>query len=84
MNGDRFILNMWLPHESELASDDAVFTADTGMPTVWAARYIKPTKERRIIGSFNHGSMTKLMLTGRADEVVEIVSSNIRDVGGIL
>src|SRR5205823_838675 len=23
---------------SELASDDAVFTADTGMPTVWAAR----------------------------------------------
>ncbi len=46
---------------SELASDDAVFTADTGMPTVWAARYIKPTKERRIIGSFNHGSMANAL-----------------------
>jgi len=31
------------------------------MPTVWAARYIKPTKERRIIGSFNHGSMANAL-----------------------
>ncbi len=46
---------------SELASDDAVFTADTGMPTVWAARYLKPTKERRLIGSFNHGSMANAL-----------------------
>ena len=29
-------------------------------------------------------SMTRLMLTGRTDEVVDIVSSNIRDVGGML
>ena len=46
---------------SELASDDAVFTADTGMPTVWAARYIKAMKERRLIGSFNHGSMANAL-----------------------
>jgi len=31
------------------------------MPTVWAARYIKPTKEHRIIGSFNHGSMANAL-----------------------
>ena len=36
-------------------------SVDTGMPTVWAARYIKPTKERRIIGSFNHGSMANAL-----------------------
>jgi len=46
---------------SELASADAVFTADTGMATVWAARYLKPTKERRLIGSFNHGSMANAL-----------------------
>jgi pyruvate dehydrogenase (quinone) len=46
---------------SDLASDDAVFTADTGMPTVWAARYLKATKERRLIGSFNHGSMANAL-----------------------
>jgi pyruvate dehydrogenase (quinone) len=46
---------------SELASADAVFTADTGTPTVWAARYIKPMKERRLIGSFNYGSMANAL-----------------------
>jgi len=29
-------------------------------------------------------SMTKLMLTGSTDEVVDIIQSNIRDIGGIL
>ncbi|MDA3922864.1 MAG: ubiquinone-dependent pyruvate dehydrogenase [Salinisphaera sp.] len=42
---------------SELAQDDAVFTADVGTPTVWAARYIHMTRERRLTGSFMHGSM---------------------------
>ena len=27
----------------EVAADDAVFTVDTGMCNVWAARYINPT-----------------------------------------
>lgn len=39
------------------ASDDAVFTVDTGMCNVWAARYIRPNGRRRVIGSFLHGSM---------------------------
>lgn len=42
---------------SELAADDAVFTVDTGLNDVWAARYITAKRERRILGSFNHGSM---------------------------
>ena len=42
---------------NELAASDAIFTADTGMCNVWSSRYIDPSKERRLIGSFNHGSM---------------------------
>ena len=46
---------------SELAEDDAAFTADTGMCTVWAARYIRMKKGRSLIGSFNHGSMANAL-----------------------
>jgi pyruvate dehydrogenase (quinone) len=46
---------------SEVAAPDAIFTADTGMCNVWSARYIKATKDRRIIGSFNHGSMANAL-----------------------
>lgn len=45
----------------EIASDDAIFTADTGMCNVWSSRYIQPTKERRVIGSFMHGSMANAL-----------------------
>jgi pyruvate dehydrogenase (quinone) len=47
---------------SELAADDAVFTCDVGTPTVWAARYLKMNGKRRLIGSFNHGSMANALL----------------------
>ncbi|APT85464.1 pyruvate dehydrogenase [Corynebacterium aquilae] len=41
-----------------LAPDNAVFTVDTGMCNVWAARYINnPTGQRELIGSFRHGTM---------------------------
>ena len=46
---------------SEFAAPDAIFTADTGMCNVWIARYIKATKDRRLIGSFNHGSMANAL-----------------------
>ena len=46
---------------SEFAALDAIFTADTGMCNVWSARHIKATKDRRIIGSFNHGSMANAL-----------------------
>ncbi|GAA5235166.1 ubiquinone-dependent pyruvate dehydrogenase [Verticiella sediminum] len=46
---------------SELADADAVFTADVGTPTVWAARYLSMNGKRRLIGSFNHGSMANAM-----------------------
>lgn len=42
---------------SDLADDDAVFIPDVGSPTVWAARYLEMNGKRRLIGSFNHGSM---------------------------
>jgi pyruvate dehydrogenase (quinone) len=47
---------------SELAEDDAIFTADVGTPTAWAARYLKMNGHRRLIGSFNHGSMANAMM----------------------
>jgi pyruvate dehydrogenase (quinone) len=46
---------------SEVAAPDAIFTADTGMCNVWSARYIKASKDRRMIGSFNHGSMANAL-----------------------
>lgn len=44
-----------------LAAADAVFTVDTGMTCVWGARYLEATGRRRMIGSFNHGSMANAM-----------------------
>ncbi|MGC8401767.1 thiamine pyrophosphate-dependent enzyme [Enterobacter mori] len=32
-----------------------------GTPTVWAARYLKMNGKRRLLGSFNHGSMANAM-----------------------
>jgi pyruvate dehydrogenase (quinone) len=46
---------------SDFASEDAVFTCDVGLPTVWAARYLKMNGKRRLIGSFWHGSMANAM-----------------------
>ncbi len=45
----------------ELAADDAIFTADTGMCCTWAARYLTPNGRRRLIGSFVHGSMANAL-----------------------
>jgi pyruvate dehydrogenase (quinone) len=45
----------------ELAAKDAVFTMDTGMCTVWGARYLSAGKGRRFLGSFNHGSMANAL-----------------------
>lgn len=47
---------------SELAADDAIFTCDVGTPIIWTARYLKMNGKRRIVGSFNHGSMANAML----------------------
>ena len=49
---------------SEAASEDAVFTADVGTPTIWAARYLRMNGRRRLIGSWVHGSMANAMAHG--------------------
>ncbi|QJW80443.1 ubiquinone-dependent pyruvate dehydrogenase [Burkholderia glumae] len=46
---------------SELAADDAIFSVDVGTPTLWAARYLKMNGKRRLLGSFNHGSMANAL-----------------------
>jgi pyruvate dehydrogenase (quinone) len=45
----------------ELAAPDAIFTCDVGLPTLWAARYLTMNGRRRLLGSFNHGSMANAM-----------------------
>jgi pyruvate dehydrogenase (quinone) len=42
---------------SELASDDAMFFADTGTPCIWLARHVKGAVNRRLFGSFTWASM---------------------------
>lgn len=42
---------------SNIAEPDAIFTVDTGTPDIWCARYLQALGTRRILGSFNHGSM---------------------------
>jgi pyruvate dehydrogenase (quinone) len=44
-----------------LSTKDAIYTVDTGMTCVWAARYLNATGERTLLGSFNHGSMANAM-----------------------
>ncbi|WP_313093327.1 thiamine pyrophosphate-dependent enzyme [Chryseobacterium flavum] len=44
-----------------LAKNDAIFTVDTGMCCVWGARFITGTGKRKMLGSFNHGSMANAM-----------------------
>lgn len=46
---------------NELANKDTIFTVDTGMCCVWGARYIDATGQRKLLGSFNHGSMANAM-----------------------
>jgi pyruvate dehydrogenase (quinone) len=46
---------------SDLADEDAVFTCDVGTPTLWAARYLEMNGKRRLLGSFNHGTMANAM-----------------------
>ena len=47
---------------NEVASEDAIFTCDVGTPTLWAARYLSMNGKRRLIGSFNHGSMANALV----------------------
>jgi pyruvate dehydrogenase (quinone) len=45
----------------ELAAEDAVFLADVGTLAIWAARYLHMNGKRRLVGSFNHGSMANAL-----------------------
>jgi len=45
----------------KMAATDAVFTADVGTPCIWAARYVYMNGARRLVGSFNHGSMANAL-----------------------
>lgn len=46
---------------NKLAAEDAVFSCDVGTPTIWAARYLTMNGKRRLLGSFNHGSMANAL-----------------------
>ncbi|WP_405665153.1 thiamine pyrophosphate-binding protein [Streptomyces sp. NBC_01527] len=44
-----------------VAADNAVFTSDTGMATVWLSRFVEMRGTRRLLGSYNLGSMANAM-----------------------
>ncbi len=46
---------------NDLADDNAVFTVDTGMNNVWTSHYLTAKKDRKMVGSFSHGSMANAM-----------------------
>ncbi|WP_127540068.1 ubiquinone-dependent pyruvate dehydrogenase [Paenibacillus illinoisensis] len=46
---------------SDAAGENAIFTCDVGTPTVWAARYLEMSSNRRLLGSFNHGTMANAL-----------------------
>ena len=46
---------------SDRATEDAIFTCDVGLPTVWGARYLAMNGMRRLVGSYWHGSMANAM-----------------------
>jgi pyruvate dehydrogenase (quinone) len=43
------------------AAQDAIFTSDTGMSTVWLSRFVPMRGTRRLLGSYNLGSMANAM-----------------------
>jgi len=45
----------------KLATEDAVFSCDVGTPVIWSARYLTMNGRRRLLGSFNHGSMANAL-----------------------
>ncbi len=42
---------------NDIASEDAIFVVDTGTAAIWSSNFMSFRNERRILGSFNHGSM---------------------------
>jgi pyruvate dehydrogenase (quinone) len=53
----------------ETAADDAIFIPDVGSPVIWASRYLSMNGKRRLIGSFNHGSMASGLMHGIGAQV---------------
>jgi len=43
------------------AAENAIFTSDTGMSTVWLSRFVTMRGTRRLLGSYNLGSMANAM-----------------------
>ena len=64
----------------DAAADDAIFAADTGMGNVWQARYVTPTPQRRIIGSFLHGSMANAVPHALGAQVGDLHAGAVVDV----
>lgn len=45
----------------KLADDDCIVTVDTGMNNVWTSHYLNAARDRKMIGSFTHGSMANAL-----------------------
>lgn len=56
---------------SDTATENAIFTCDVGTQTAWAARYLKMNGKRRLLGSFNHGSMANALSQAMGAQAID-------------
>lgn len=45
----------------QMAEKNAIFTADTGMCVIWAARYLSMERDQRLLASYSHASMANAL-----------------------
>jgi len=49
---------LFMQQINKMASPDACFTVDVGESAIWVAHHLSLHSQRRLLGSFNHGSMS--------------------------
>ena len=72
-----------------LADGNAIFIADVGTPTIWAARYLHMNGKRRLLGSFTHATMANALPQGigaqasggEVNESSRIMEETLENVG---
>lgn len=45
----------------QMAEKNAIFTVDTGMCIIWAARYVQMERDQRMLASYSHASMANAL-----------------------
>ncbi len=66
---------------SDRAADDAIFVTDTGLSTLWAANWTRPSGRQRFTGSFNNQSVGTGMGLANGAQALDRSRQVILEVG---